>query len=597
MKIRTLERVKESFLNVLKSREAYSPESDDQRIRGYSYTETKHFRFYFENEKNLGEEGYEYNLKIEQVISNMKFEAGEEDLLKNFSFISEELFKKGVVLLSHPAFMKVVGEFNENEVGEKTMTMRFKSDLKMFTNDDKTTTYEEMIRDIKNGQKKRLIALAVGAKTMLEKEYCVSLASLPVELFGKSQTIELGNKKLSDLLSSGDINHDDVRQFLIDFIEFVKEKKSYSLLNIDGLEEYIESLDEKARVEVLKYSKMTSHNLWLFKKYYINGIRFCRLSLAELEYLGIGILAQLNVGARSNQENLWTFIKKSIEHGLEAKVVENAYSLVYDEFDLLSKYLVNFTVKDLFKSVIRTRGITIDRVVWFFEQKYEGLNMEDYEACVRFLTSKEIKEVELGYYSRMRIDRFMNFFIELAFNVGADHNELANLVEDQARVMNVDPSYFGSKKLYEEFNFELGLKWKEEDRKRKEEEEQRKAKIKKDSNDAVIRFAQKSNKIMTEIDARSDFGSSFDVYDVSGAFIGCMYDNERKVLIVETSGGCDYIIDLDRVRKLRNGVLHVDVRGRNVGRFIGTGGSKVKELTKKMNELGCEIKTIKVHTF
>ena len=176
MKIRTLERVKESFLNVLKSREAYSPESDDQRIRGYSYTETKHFRFYFENEKNLGEEGYEYNLKIEQVISNMKFEAGEEDLLKNFSFISEELFKKGVVLLSHPAFMKVVGEFNENEIGEKTMTMRFKSDLKVFTGDEKITTYEEMIKDIKNGEKRRLIALAVGAKTMLEKEYCVSLA-------------------------------------------------------------------------------------------------------------------------------------------------------------------------------------------------------------------------------------------------------------------------------------------------------------------------------------------------------------------------------------------------------------------------------------
>ena len=119
-----------------------------------------------------------------------------------------------------------------------------------------------------------------------------------------------------------------------------------------------------------------------------------------------------------------------------------------------------------------------------------------------------------------------------------------------------------------------------------------------ESNEKVVKFVQISSKLAVRAiikSANSNY-SAIDraVYSPDDVKVGELLKGEKRVIYL-FGRKFDYLINVERVKKLRNGVLHLDVLEEDAGYVIGRGGSNLKEAVEQLNKLGCSLKIIKVH--
>lgn len=79
--------------------------------------------------------------------------------------------------------------------------------------------------------------------------------------------------------------------------------------------------------------------------------------------------------------------------------------------------------------------------------------------------------------------------------------------------------------------------------------------------------------------------------------ISALQREERNHLFILEGRNASYLLDIDKAKNAKNGVLHLDVDEADAGWIIGAKGAKIKETTEKLNKLGCNLRMIKLHTY
>lgn len=140
----------------------------------------------------------------------------------------------------------------------------------------------------------------------------------------------------------------------------------------------------------------------------------------------------------------------------------------------------------------------------------------------------------------------------------------------------------------------------EEERKREEEEVKRQA-----SYDAVVTFAQKSKHVVTRVIpaaltpvswASDERAAGMFIRTADAIEIGRLPIGESPARIAVIYGVKHwYLVDMERAKSVRNGILHIDVEKEDAGYIIGKGGKNIQKTIERLNSLGCTLTSIKVH--
>ena len=80
-----------------------------------------------------------------------------------------------------------------------------------------------------------------------------------------------------------------------------------------------------------------------------------------------------------------------------------------------------------------------------------------------------------------------------------------------------------------------------------------------------------------------------------GEDLGILLSDEKNLFLIE-GRKYDYIINVERVRKLRNGILHLDVFEGDAGTLVGRDGSNIRHILERLNQLGCNLSNIKIYS-
>lgn len=584
-------------------------ESFDQMMGGRQYQETKRHRFVFENEEELENGGYAYDLKIYDS-SMPDYFGGDNELFseekkfrQKIDFIASKLRKYGVTLLSPSVYVKAPVTFTrttERNVIEIDLTRS------MYIADDEidVISYQELLDEINNPSVQEKIARAIGARTLLEGTYKVSLESIPCGSLNEIK-LETERKSLSELMKENNISKDEVIAVLKKFIEVADASDSYYRLPVNGLEEIIAGMDEELKKEVLMHSSVDSNSVQFFREHCVEAINYYRLREDDFIPSDLDEIIKRKLRVSRDFPAIWKFIARQMKSSEEAerKVVDNVYTLGCGLSAFLDLLHV-LSMDDVLKSILKNNSVSIASLDPFLAigrydiEKSQSLDVADFENCCRIIEQSQAK----GLDSKDDISSMINFTIKLGFKVGVDHERIASFIKKQSELTGEDVSAFGNKSDYEKFGFKLGLKWKEEYEKateirmRKEEEERRA------SNERVVEFTLKSEKILTQI--RKEHRGVYRLYSLNDIYtmepkqyIGGLLEEENRVILIGGVFKNSYIMNIDRVKRIRNGVLYVDVAKEDAGYFIGTKGENVKALTARLNKMGCNIRTIRVNTY
>ena len=148
---------------------------------------------------------------------------------------------------------------------------------------------------------------------------------------------------------------------------------------------------------------------------------------------------------------------------------------------------------------------------------------------------------------------------------------------------------------YQNYGFKEGLKWIDQfqamEKARKFEQEKARtrkaaklAKFIKDTKDLVVvvkSVYDPRNKDHVVINSRH------------GEDLGILLSDEKNLFLIE-GRKYDYIINVERVRNLRNGILHLDVFEGDAGTVVGRDGSNIRYTIERLNQLGCNLSNIKI---
>lgn len=584
-------------------------ESFDQMMGGRQYQETKRYRFVFEDEEELENGGYAYDLKIydpnipDYLGGDNELFSEEKKFLQKIDFIASKLMKYGITLLSPRVYIKAPVVFDrttERNVIEIDLTRS----MYIADNETDVISYQELLDEINSPSIQEEIARAICARALLEKTYNISLESIPRREVVK---ISLERKRLSELMEEKNISKDEVIAVLKKFIEAADASGSYYLLPISGLEEIIAGMGEALKREVLLHSSVNSSNVQFFREHCIEAINYHRLKEDDLIPSDLDEIIKRKIRiSRRNSRDLWDFVAHQMENSEEAerKVVDNIYTLLGCDLSAFLDLLHVLSMDDVLKSILKNDSVSIASLDPFLAigrydvEKSQSLDVTDFENCCRIIEQRQARDLD----SKDDISSMISFTIKLGFKVGVDHERIASFIKKQSELTGEDVSAFGNKSDYEKFGFKLGLKWKEEYEKateirmRKEEEERRA------SNERVVEFTLKSEKILTQV--KKQHRGAYKLYSLEDIYtmepkqyIGGLLEEESRVILIGGGFINSYIMNVDRVKRIRNGVLYVDVAKKDAGYFIGTKGENVKALTARLNKMGCNIRTIRVNTY
>lgn len=583
-------------------------ESNDGMRRSYSYTVHVTHTFSFENEKQE-DNGYSYDLCVvkntDDYVRNYDMTETEERFEENFDYIVTALRNRGISMLNIPTYMIVGCKFHEffsrwsinegsvsTEPDENAIELSFKGRFYPVKDDTDIITASELIARASEDDDKRkwmMIAQAIGDKTLLTRTYRVALDSIPDELYGKTKLIRLKKVTVNGLIEAGIADEADIKQALVDFVARVEEARSYHPIRTDGIEKFIIDLPDGLREDVLKCCQQTSSNLHMFRSYCPERINWCGVRLEDYLDTDLDLMIQCKVYAYERQQ--WELIEHCMDKPeLERKVVENAYALGRCGLSKIANNLHECTTTDLLRSIVKYDKENPNRVKFsdiscIFRLEYVGLDRSDYEACLAMADGCDSTEM-------------IAFVLKIGLIVGVSEEELVEMLRDKEANLSIALYSWSFKEVYEKFNFAPGLAWIKAEEDRREAERQRVAKERADSNEKVVRFVQDSGKLAVRVSLGYSYSSSSGdgrkVCRPDGEHIGNLQPDEQRIMLVQGSRYY-YLVNVERIKKLRNGVFHFDVLEDDAGYVIGSKGSHIKEITESLNKLGCRLKTIKIH--
>ena len=150
---------------------------------------------------------------------------------------------------------------------------------------------------------------------------------------------------------------------------------------------------------------------------------------------------------------------------------------------------------------------------------------------------------------------------------------------------------------YQNYGFKEGLKWIDEFQamekaKKFEREKERNRKAAK-----LIKFVKDTKDLVVVV--KSVYDSRNKDYVVinsrHGEELGILLSDEKSLFLIE-GRRYDYIINVERVRRLRNGILHLDALEEDVGIIVGRDGSNIRYILERLSQLGCNLSNIKIYS-
>ena len=370
--------------------------------------------------------------------------------------------------------------------------------------------------------------------------------------------------------------------------EFYRNSK-FNYINIDKIQDFILTLPDELIKQVLRITEQTSQNLHLRRLLAEDTIDWKQIKEYQLRTSDIDLFLKYRDLVEINNDALEKLIAKFMnDPEREVKVVQHAWSLCGCFQWYISERLKTCTREDHLRSVldeVKQSGeiVKADAIRSLFNYRYMNLTKEDYDIFHQFF---EVRDVSAA-----------RFLIKIALISGQEPDEIRGLIyklETDDLISRYNPGLFD---YYQNYSFKEGLKWIDEfqamEKAKKFEQEKartRKAaklsKFIKDTKDLVVvvkSVYDPRNKDYVAINSRH------------GEDLGILLSDEKNLFLIEGSK-YDYIINVERVRKLRNGILHLDVFEGDAGTLVGRDGSNIRYILERLNQLGCNLSNIKIYS-
>lgn len=370
--------------------------------------------------------------------------------------------------------------------------------------------------------------------------------------------------------------------------EFYRNSK-FNYINIDKIQDFILTLPDKLIKQVLRITEQTSQNLHLRRQVAEDTIDWKQIKEYQLRTSDIDLFLKHRDLVEIDNDALEKLIAKFMnDPEREVKVVQHAWSLCGCYQWYISERLKTCTREDHLRSVldeVKQSGeiVKADAIRSLFNYRYMNLTKEDYDIFHQFF---EVRDVSAA-----------RFLIKIALISGQEPDEIRGLIyklETDDLISRYNPGLFD---YYQNYSFKEGLKWIDEfqamEKAKKFEQEKartRKAaklsKFIKDTKDLVVvvkSVYDPRNKDYVAINSRH------------GEDLGILLSDEKNLFLIE-GRKYDYIINVERVRKLRNGILHLDVFEGDAGTLVGRDGSKIRYILERLNQLGCNLSNIKIYS-
>ena len=370
--------------------------------------------------------------------------------------------------------------------------------------------------------------------------------------------------------------------------EFYRNSK-YNYINIDKIQDFILTLPDELIKQVLRITEQTSQNLHLRRQIAEDTIDWKQIKEYQLRTSDIDLFLKHRDLVEIDNDALEKLIAKFMnDPEREVKVVQHAWSLCGCYQWYISERLKTCTREDHLRSVldeVKQSGeiVKADAIRSLFNYRYMNLTKEDYDIFHQFF---EVRDVSAA-----------RFLIKIALISGQEPDEIRGLIyklETDDLISRYNPGLFD---YYQNYSFKEGLKWIDEfqamEKAKKFEQEKartRKAaklsKFIKDTKDLVVvvkSVYDPRNKDYVAINSRH------------GEDLGILLSDEKNLFLIE-GRKYDYIINVERVRKLRNGILHLDVFEGDAGTLVGRDGSNIRYILERLNQLGCNLSNIKIYS-
>ena len=370
--------------------------------------------------------------------------------------------------------------------------------------------------------------------------------------------------------------------------EFYRNSK-FNYINIDKIQDFILTLPDELIKQVLRITEQTSQNLHLRRLLAEDTIDWKQIKEYQLRTSDIDLFLKYRDLVEIDNDALEKLIAKFMnDPEREVKVVQHAWSLCGCFQWYISERLKTCTREDHLRSVldeVKQSGeiVKADAIRSLFNYRYMNLTKEDYDIFHQFF---EVRDVSAA-----------RFLIKIALISGQEPDEIRGLIyklETDDLISRYNPGLFD---YYQNYSFKEGLKWIDEfqamEKAKKFEQEKartRKAaklsKFIKDTKDLVVvvkSVYDPRNKDYVAINSRH------------GEDLGILLSDEKNLFLIE-GRKYDYIINVERVRKLRNGILHLDVFEGDAGTLVGRDGSNIRYILERLNQLGCNLSNIKIYS-
>ena len=370
--------------------------------------------------------------------------------------------------------------------------------------------------------------------------------------------------------------------------EFYRNSK-FNYINIDKIQDFILTLPDELIKQVLRITEQTSQNLHLRRQVAEDTIDWKQIKEYQLRTSDIDLFLKYRDLVEIDNDALEKLIAKFMnDPEREVKVVQHAWSLCGCFQWYISERLKTCTREDHLRSVldeVKQSGeiVKADAIRSLFNYRYMNLTKEDYDIFHQFF---EVRDVSAA-----------RFLIKIALISGQEPDEIRGLIyklETDDLISRYNPGLFD---YYQNYSFKEGLKWIDElqamEKAKKFEQEKartRKAaklsKFIKDTKDLVVvvkSVYDPRNKDYVAINSRH------------GEDLGIFLSDEKNLFLIE-GRKYDYIINVERVRKLRNGILHLDVFEGDAGTLVGRDGSNIRYILERLNQLGCNLSNIKIYS-
>ena len=528
----------------------FEGESNDGMRKGYSYTVRYTDRFRFELLENT--DSYIYKLSV--TGSN---QYGDASPVAGYHTVWREMRRKGAVILAPKGCVEasvlgvntvyVNAPSRDGEIGLGYMTR--------LREGEETISYEALVELLTGpiGE----IARSVKDTRFFDKDRLVDPNTLPTEDAGLRVEWRK-DKGLDELLADGVVTEDDVVSYLDAFIE-----KAYEP---DALAPFLERVPAAAE-------KVIETSITLPIKRSICPDKVDWGYVISKGWALPGDLDAIVAAGRRMSSVPDAFLEAmAADRAFEKKVAENAM-LIFEGHaygDPMEKVVAAMRPEARKLLVVETakkcRPYLIDIASYCVKDAIIELSPDELDLVLSVLAER--KETS---------ERCAKCIVRLMAAAGHKEDEILDTAISVAGKFNVDGSWM--KSTYEELGLSKGLARIEASRLAAE-----KARA-----EAKAKRHAESKAVVEAVQAKGGFAKA-----ESGQISALLPEDEDKLFIIE-GRRADYLLSVAKAKRARGGILHIDVDEEDAGWIIGPKGAKIKETTEKLNELGCNLRMIKLH--